>query len=296
MRNLLSFAALVALLAVVRPVGAASAPPAALALMPKGAISLQTKNFATPGGETLVHLYTVPTGHSKEREAMGNEKRTGPVKREHIETGPSIDPSPFYLDVLSRKDQKLQRLNSVPFIETKDAQSIELRWLWPAKKQGPVVVMKYGFMHWYEWILVAFPKGFSGPYTVQRFDFGGEGEIGVSQNLSRVDKSGTLMIEEKATDEKGSTTSYYKWDGVEFFNAKTPYFVIGASVKTRAAAEAFVARTKLGEVRPSSNYKKLAPGLWIVVMGRFSSAKEAEEMVKALRTDSKISAYVKRAC
>jgi hypothetical protein len=276
--------------------GAETVPAAAKTLMPKGAISLQAKSFKVPGGETLVHLYVLPTGHSKERENMTGEKRTGPVKREHIDTGPSVEPSRFWLDVFSRKNGRLQRLNSVPFIQTKDAADIQLRYLMPAKKQGPIVMVHSGFTHWHEWMLFVFPKGFSGPATQQTFYWGGEGEIGVTQKFNRADKNGTLLVDEESTDENGKATKrVYKWDGVEFADPSTPYFVIGASEKTRAAAEAYVAKNKMGFVRPSSHYKNLSRGLWVVVLSRHASLKEANEMVASLRKENKISAYVKRA-
>lgn len=271
-----------------------NAPAAAQHLMPKGALSLQSQTFKMPSGEVLLHLYTIPTGHSTEREAMLNEKRTGPVLREHISTGPSLLPSRFWLDVFAKNGDTLKRLNSVPFIEDKDAQEIKMRWLQPAKKQGPVVLMHFGFTHWHEWIVVAFPQGFSGNSTVQEFFFGGEGETGVMQKFDQTDSAGRLIVKEEEYEEGRTTKTTYVWDGVEFKDAKTPYFVIGATCKTKAEAEAWIGKTKQGFARPSSHYSKLKPGYWVVVLNRFATMKEATKMASEYQKQ-KIDAYAKRA-
>ncbi len=300
-RRIASFVALS--LAVLLPIGAAtadkttpqkSAPAAALHVMPQGALSLQTKTFQLPSGEVLLHLYTIPAGHSPELEYIGEAKRSGPVKREHITTGPSILPSRFWLDVFSKNGDSLKRINSVPFIKDKDAQEINLRWLQPAKKQGPVVMLHFGFTHWHEWVLIAFPQGFSGDSTVQEFFWGGEGESGVMQRFDQTDKAGRMMVKEEETNEGRTTKTNYYWDGVEFGNAKTPYFVIGASPRSKAEAQAWIGKYKQGYVRPSSHYKKLKPGYQIVVLNRFATLKEANAFAAGCRKE-KIDCYVKRA-
>jgi hypothetical protein len=269
-------------------------PATVLHVLPKGALSLQTKTFNLASGDVLLHLYTLPVGHSPETEYLGIEKRTGPVQREQITTGPSLLPSRFWLDVFARSGASWKRVNSVPFIENKDANDIKMRWLYPAKKQGPVVLMHFGYTHWHEWVLLVFPQGFSGPYTVQEFYWGGEGETGVMQRLDKTDKAGRLMIEEEQTDE-GRTKKYiYKWDGVEFAQPHLPYFAIGASVKTKAEAENWIGQHKQGYVRPSSHYKKLRPGYYIVLLNRFATLKEANAFAAGCRKE-KIPCAVKRA-
>lgn len=271
-----------------------SAPAATLHLMPKGAISLQAQSFKLPSGEVLLHLYTVPSGHSPEVEYTIGEKRTGPVTREHITTGPSLNPSRFWLDVFSKNGNALKRLNSVPFIQGKDAQEIKVRWLQPAKKQGPVILMHFGFTHWHEWVVIAFPQGFSGASTVQEFFWGGEGETGVTQKFDKTDGAGRMMVKEEEYEEGRTTKTDYYWDGVEFFNKKTPYFVIGATTKTRAEAEAWIGKNKQGYVRPSGHYKNLKPGFFIVLLNRFATLKEANDFAAGCRKE-KIDCYVKRA-
>lgn len=270
------------------------APSAALVLMPKGAISLQTKSFKVPTGDVLLHLYTIPGARSPELEAITGEKRTGPIKRDDISIGPSLNPSRFFMDVFSKQGATLRRLNSVPFIENKDAAEITMRWLVPAKKQGPVVVMHYGYSHWHEWVLLIFPQGFSGPVTVQEFFWGGEGDSSAIQRLDGIDKNGRMMIAEEETEEGRTTKRSYFWDGVEFSNKSTPYFVIGVSPKTRAEAEAFIAKHKQGYVRPSSHYPKLKPGYYIVVLNRFRTLKEAKAFSNDLPKEG-IPYYIKRA-
>ncbi|MDQ3815395.1 MAG: hypothetical protein M3347_15870, partial [Armatimonadota bacterium] len=67
--------------------------------MRPGGISLrfETRKIGPRGGDVLLHLYVVPKGHSHELGVMTGEKRSGPVQREHITTGPSLLPSPFHL-------------------------------------------------------------------------------------------------------------------------------------------------------------------------------------------------------
>jgi hypothetical protein len=116
----------------VMPAGAAQAPSEVLGLMPRGAISLQWRKLETreAAGPVWLHLYCVPKGHADELQSMLDIKRSGPVKREHITTGPSLKPSPFWLDVFRAPGQSsLQRLNSVKFSQSKDVQEIVLRWL-----------------------------------------------------------------------------------------------------------------------------------------------------------------------
>lgn len=270
------------------------APAAVLHVMPKGAISLQSKTFKLASGEALLHLYTLPAGYAAEAQYMGLEKPTGPVKREHITTGPSLSPSRFWLDIFTRGGTSWKRLNSVPFIQSKNANNIQLRWLYPAKKQGPVVLMHFGYTHWHERVLLAFPQGFSGAYTVQEFFWGNEGEYGVMQRLDKTDKAGRLMIEEEETDQSRTIKRIYKWDGVEWAQPHLPYFVIGASVKTKAEAESWIGKYKQGYVRPSSHYKKLRPGYHIVLLNRFATFKEANAFAAGCRKE-KIPCIVRRA-
>lgn len=270
------------------------APSAATKLIPQGAISLQTKIFSLSSGEIMVHLYTIPAGYAKELEAMGVEKHSGPIKREDISIGPSLTPSRFWLDIFSKNKGELKRLNSVPFIENKDAAEIKMRWLFPAKKQGPVLALHFGYTHWHEWVLFAFPRGFSGPSTVQQFLWGGEGGSYLIQRLDKADKAGRLMIAEEEGDEKSVKKYNYLWDGVEFADSRAPYFVIGATTKTKAEAESWIGKNKIGEVRPSGHYKNLKPGFFVVILGRFATLKEANALAAGYRKD-KISVYAKRA-
>ena len=270
------------------------APAAALSAMPQGAISLQTKTFSLPSGEVLLHLYTVPAGHSPELENITGEKRIGPVKREHITVGPSITPSRFWLDVFAKRGVQLRKLNSVPFIEDKDAVEIKMRWLVPAKKQGPVILLHFGYTHWHEWIVIAFPQGFSGTSTVQEFFWGGEGETGVNQKFDQTDKAGRMIVKEEEYEGSRTTKTTYQWDGVEFSNPKTPYFVIGATPKTKAEAEMWIGKNKQGYVRPSGHYKNLKPGYHVVILNRFATLKEANAFAAGCRKE-KIDCYVKRA-
>ena len=269
-------------------------PTTALQAMPKGAISLQSKTFKLSSGNVLLHLYTVPAGYAAEAQYMGLEKPTGPIKREDITTGPSLSPSRFWMDVFTQKGKQLKRLNSVPFIQSKDANNIQFRWLYPAKKQGPIILMHFGYTHWHERVLLAFPQGFSDPYTVQEFFWGNEGETSIVQRLHKTDNAGRLVIEEEDTDEGRTTKRLYQWDGVEWAQPHLPYFVIGASTKTKAQAETWIGRYKQGYARPSSHYKKLRRGYYIVLLNRFATLKEANAFAVGCRKE-KIPCTVRRA-
>ena len=130
------------------------APQVARDAMPKGAISLRWQTLPRSAYRLplALHVFCVPQGHSKEREQMFGEKQTGPVTRADISQGPSVEPSPFYLDLWAQSDAKnWRRINRVAFTQTKDVQEIALRWLDPRRKTGPFLALHFGFTHWHEW-------------------------------------------------------------------------------------------------------------------------------------------------
>jgi hypothetical protein len=284
---------------------AAPVPPDIFSQMRPGAISLQleTRKLASYG-DVLLHLSVVPKGHSREREVMLGEKRTGPVRREHIDTMPSVEPSPFYLDFFTRRGGSLKRLNSVRFIETKNVQEIVVRWLEPARRRGPVFALRFGFTHWSEWVVITFLQGLNGTASVQQFLFGGESGTGIAQRFDRVDKRGFMMVQEDSYEpnektkepyDQTTSTIFYYWDGLDFADRAARYFVIAASVKSRAEAEAFVRRHQMedvAQIRPSSHYAKLHPGYFIVILSRHRNKKEALERAGAYRNEG---ASVRRA-
>jgi hypothetical protein len=282
----------------VMPVRAAQAPSEVLRLMPKGAISLQWRKLETreAAGPVWLHLYCVPKGHAEELQSMLDIKRSGPVLREHITTGPSLQPSPFWLDVFRVQEKDVwRRLNSVKFTQSKDVQEIVVRWLDVKPRGGPVLALHFGYTHWHDWEVLTFPRGWQQKAYHQTFFWGGEGEIGVLQRFDDTDARGRLLITETEFGEGNTRKTYrYRWNGQNWQDATQKYFVIGYSSPSRKATATFAAKKGYGEVLFSSAYRRLRPGYYVWVAGRYRTQREADEQVAALRKNG-VTAYVRRA-
>jgi hypothetical protein len=266
--------------------------------MPKGAISLRWQKLETRevAGPVWLHLYCVPKGHSDELQSMLDIKRSGPVLREHITTGPSLKPSLFWLDVFRMQGKSgWQRLNSVTFTQSKDVQEIVLRWLDAKQRSGPVLALHFGYTHWHDWEVLTFPRGWQQKAYHQTFFWGGEGEIGVLQRFDRTDARGRLLISETEFSEGNKQRTYgYRWNGREWQDTTQKYFVVGLSSRTLREAESFAVKRGYGEVLFSSHYPRLQPGYYVWVAGRYRTRREANEQVAALRQNG-VTAYVRRA-
>lgn len=258
----------------------AATPSGALKLMPQKAISLRWQKLPTePKNAVWLHIYCVPKGRDPELKNLGIDK-SGPITREDITNGPSLVSSPFWLDVFADANAK-RRLNSIKFEEGHDVQDITLRWLEPKTRRGPVVLLKFGYTHWWEWQTFTFARGWSGPAQTQTFLFGGEGDIYSDFHFDRTDAQGNLIVVENEGLESGKErTNIYRWNGREWDDKTLKYFVVGASVKTKSAADAISNQRGYGEVLRSDDYPKLRPGYWIWVAGRFRTRAEADELIK----------------
>lgn len=299
---------LLALLAHPGPLQAAPAPAQALApqatvaAMRPGGISLRWESrwLGPEPGDVFLHLYAVPVGRATESEDNRDSRSDAPIEREEITTDPSLLPSPFYLDLFARAPGgSLRRLNTLTFTEDKDVNRIVVKWVEPGRRRGPVLLLDFGEGQWREWIVVTFPQGLAAEPTVQRFLWGGEGEA--VYNLLRfdsVDARGYLRIREDWREENGSGTRFHTWNGFEFREPGARYFVIAASTKTRAEAEAFIRRERLqesAEVQPSDRYPRLKPGYFIVLLSRHSSLGEATAMAKSYQKNGGVRASVQTA-
>jgi hypothetical protein len=283
------------------PAQAGNVPAEVLSSMPKGAISLQWRQINTneATGPLWLHLYCIPKGYAAEFPDP-DIKRSGPVKREHITSGPSLKTSPFWLDIFrpratkaNTKSKGWQRLNSVRFEQSKDLQEIVLRWLQPKTRSGPVLALHFGYTHWHEWVVLTFPRGWTQQTYVQTFLWGGEGETGVLQRFDRTDAKGRLVIAETEINGEKKQTYLYRWNGFEWQDPAQKYFLIGASTKSRSEAEAVFARHGFGEVLWSNHYPRLRAGYYLWVAVRFRSLDEATQRQRALK-QNKISTYVQR--
>ena len=260
----------------------AATPSAALKLMPARAISLRWQKLPTSQTDAVwLHIYCVPTGRDPQLKSMGVDK-SGPITRGDISVGPSLTSSPFWLDVFADAGAN-HRLNSVKFDEGQDVQDITLRWLEPAKRRGPVVLLKFGYTHWWEWQTFTFSQGWTKSAHWQTFLYGGEGEIYNSLRFDRTNAQGRLIVVEDEGLENGrERTNTYRWNGREWDDATLKYFVVGASVKTKSAADEIARKRGYGEVTRSDDYPKLRAGYWMWVSGRFRTQTEAQEIAREI--------------
>ena len=250
--------------------------------MPAKSISLRWQKLPTSQTESVwLHIYCVPTGRDPQLKSMGVEK-TGPITRADIGRGPSLAPSPFWLDVFADANAN-RRLNSVKFEEGQEVQDIVLRWLEPKARRGPIVLLNFGYTHWYEWQSFTFAQGWAGEARAQTFFYGGEGDVYNFVRFDRTDAQGKLIVTEDEGLENGKErTNIYRWNGRHWDDKTLKYFVVGASVKTRSAANALFKKRGYGEVLRSDDYPKLRAGYWIWVAGRFRSAAEAQQIAREI--------------
>jgi len=287
---------------------AAPVPPEIKAAIPKSSISLrfETKAIGPNGSPIGLHLSVVPTDRNKGAyEMLGQTPKTGPITRDEITAFDMLTQSPFTLDVYAQKSGKWSKINSVNFSQSKDVQEINTRWLNPKRKIGPVLLLHFGYTHWHEWEVITFPQGLQAPAAHQTFLWGGEGEYNyVGQKFDKTDASGRMIITEEESEgvpdgkngeKQKLTKNTYYFNGNEWINPKTRYFVIGASAKTRTEADKIFKKIGFGEVRPSSEYKGLKSGYYVLIFGRYSNLKQAQEQVKYLKANSKVESYVKKA-
>ena len=248
--------------------------------MPARAISLRWQKLPTDQKNAVwLHIYCVPKGRAPELKELN---ATGPITRNNITPGPSLLPSPFCLDIFADSAAN-KRLNSVKFEETQDVGNIVLRWLEPAKRRGPVLLLNFGFTHWHEWQTFTFARGWNDAAHRQTFFYGGEGDIYNFLRFDQTDAQGRLIV----TEEEGRATgkeriNIYRWNGREWDDKSLKYFVVGASVKTKSAADAVLKERGYGEITRSDDYGKLRPGYWIWVAGRFRTSAEAQEIAREI--------------
>jgi hypothetical protein len=271
--------------------------------MPAQAISLrwQKVQSAQEGRpEVWAHLFTVPKGHSKEREQMLTEKRTGPIRRADIDTGPSIAPSPFTLETYANSGGALRRLGRASFTQSKDVQEIHTRYLDTRTKRAPVLIMHFGYTHWHEWEVLTFPNGWSGRAAHQTFYWGGEGGSYSTQKFGRSER-GRLVIDEEVghggedpTETARVERGVFRWNGTQWADRSQKWFVIGASSKSRSDIARTVAQKGFGELVRSNDFPRLRKGLWLWVVGRHRTQKQAREHAQSMR-NSKQDALVRRA-
>jgi len=214
---LLWFAALSCL----APARAQQAPPAALALMRPGGISVRYEVRDIGGEKVGIHVYVVPKGRNPDNPIAPEPGKKGPITRDEITVGTALQPSPFYVDLFSVSDSKLTRLNSATYQEEGDVSHIFVKWLQPAKRRGPILLIESRqISHYTHRMLIGFPDGLRGKRVfTQYFLAGGESETFYTvQQFDRTDARGFLMIEElsREGDDAPERVHTYHWDGKHF--------------------------------------------------------------------------------
>lgn len=130
----------------------------------------------------------------------------------------------------------------------------------PARR-GPVLLMKFGYTHWWEWQTFTFAQGWAKPARAQTFLYGGEGGIYSEFRFDRTDAQDHLMVvENEGLENNRQHTNIYRWNGHEWDDKTLKYFVIGASVKDKSAADETARKRGYGEILRSDDYPKLRPG------------------------------------
>jgi hypothetical protein len=267
-------------------------------MLPKG-ISLRSEVYTLAGEPILIHLWCIPKGYSTFYKDNFPEQVKLPITREQITASEVLVRSPFYLDVFVKEKGNWQFASRAMFEEMGDTHEIQTRWLRVKEQKGPVFLLKFGMTHWLEWQVVTFTKGIRGAAFAQSFLFGGEGESYVTQEFKKADRKGYLQVDEEANDgeAKGKTQTVYHWNGSRYVDEKAVYFVLGVTSRKKADVEA--ARQKEGpnaEIIFTTNYPKLAPGFYAILIGRYRDKAEAEQTANACnKEDPKRSAYVKKA-
>jgi hypothetical protein len=282
-----SLAAACALLALTsgRVAFAAPVPSSVASRMPAGSVSVRYGTLQA-GPDTLgVHIFRQP------RQRKPSDLGSGPLPFQ-----------PFFVDVFTVEGGKPVFRYRARYEDEAEPESVTLRWLRPAEKRGPILLVSGGFTHWRRWVLVGLPDGPRTPRSAftQEFLCGGEGETYVTQTFDRADGRGHLLVsEEWGAEGRPPRKRVYRWDGRRFSNLDEPFLVIAASAKTReAVAETFgrvLDKTKSDEprVEATAGYPKLAPGLFVLILDRFRTAAAAEAFARRERAAG-IDCYVKR--
>lgn len=275
-----------------------AAPAAIQKLMPAHAISVLCGEFpiGPNGTKVLVHVYGALAAKSKSSSAV-ESPLDHPLNREDLLSSVPMPKCRFTVEFLEQKGSTFNRLNSTAFNSVDPVNHIVIKWLDPKTHKGPVVAIHTGATHWLGWQLIIFPDGVYKPATLQYFGYGGERDAGNMVSLDQLDSNGQMTVHDKWYEDDKAGERVHPWDGVEFADRSRPYFVILASLKTRAEADAFCeaypSADGAPEVRPSSHYPKLKPGFYILIANRFDGINDAEGFAKELRKEG-IACYVRR--
>jgi hypothetical protein len=274
-------------------------PPTVRRRVPTGGISVRWQAVNLAGQTLWLHQYVVPKGRNKYRlEELPPAERAKPLTAGDILRGEQLEPSPFTVELYAAPDAPAP-LHAVTFRDECFPAEIFVKYLRPAEKKGPILLLNGGYTHWRSWTLILLPEGVGGKRAlVQRFLWGAEGGTGVEQKFEKTDPKGYLQVDQTAYElgqpDKRTT---FRWDGYRFVDPAARWFVLGAVSKRRADAEAFVQKnraTDYAEIIETSRFPRLAPGLYAVVLARCRTSKEASEEAKRFKQIG-VECYVKQA-
>jgi hypothetical protein len=279
-----------------------SAPSVTLDRMPPGAVSVRFETYQIGADTVGLHLFVLPKGRNPNA-AIPPEpgKANSPITRAEIIASPdALKTSPFFADVFTRDSDTWTPRHRVEYLESGNPNAITIKYLRPARREGPIFFLDSGYSHWKNGVLIVMPQGVrSGKAFVQSFAWGGEGEFNyIVPHFDTTDNRGMLQVTEVSRiDEKTPETKRtYQWNGERFVDRTARYFVITKSAKTRDAANVY--NKKLGmdttEIIATSQYSLLEPHLFAVVTGRFRTLAEATQRMQELKKAG-VDCYVKRA-
>jgi hypothetical protein len=274
-----------------------AAPPNVQRQMPKGAVSLMygTYPIGTDGSNLQIHVYGEPLPET----IAGTKGASAAAKltREDLTHRVDIPRCHFTVDILKEGANGPTPISHFSFNGADPVNQIQIKWLDTLAHKKPVIAIHAGVTHWMGWYLAAYPEGIEKPCVVQYFGYGGEQE---ESNLVKLDGSnsqGSMVVVDEWSSGEKSGVKRYVWNQTEFEDKSAPYFLILGSLKT--SAEAYKELDKLSRivdcprVCPSSHYRPLKPGYFLVIGGQYAALQDARAETKRLNTLG-IRAYVRR--
>lgn len=273
-----------------------SAPATVRVGMKAGGISLRF--LALPSGaegiQIWAHLYAVPPrGQAPE----GTPKGT-PFTKAYIVEG-NILPTPFtfYLDLFTQKagstspGKGLERRATILFQQNIYPREIGVRWREPDKKRGLVLMLNFQIGNSGVWQIISLDDRLQ-PVARQEFWFAfdtAEPDYRTDVITSERDTRGFLKIGAFTSEGEKQQTIWYEWNGSAFIDSSASYFVVVTTCKTRREAEYFIAWQQLQEyeIISTSDYKRLSPRLYAVVIKRFRDIKQAEGYAQSWNASGK---------
>jgi hypothetical protein len=240
-----------------------------------------------------------PTGNLSQRWQLTPIKNNGEPVYAHVACVPSTATgssatgaprTPFRLEFWAKSaEQTYRKIASIPFTETGDCNALQSRWLYPKKKTGPMLLLRFGAGDVGDWMVFTWADGDLTKTPIQDiFGFSGDSEdYYIAPRFDTVDAQGRLAVRVDESDNGKQTTTLHQWEsGSGFVDPKAAWFVIVGSAKTKAEARRLLSQHPDWGILPilsSSRYPKLAPGHYILVIARRRNKQEAVNLATAYK-------------